>query len=151
MEAVSYPSVLSASQLLNADHAQVKSLCEVLVESYHQQDWFVVRAAFNRLEAALLAHISAEDDWLLPGYLLVAPNEASALERDHRGFRRQLAEIGVGIELHSVSARVVLDLVGQLREHAIREDHTLYPWADGALDPSVAASLREHLEARAAT
>jgi hypothetical protein len=151
METISYSRAVSPSNILDADHDRVEALCANLIEAYEQDDWGVVRAAFNRLEAALAAHIEAEEGWLLPGYRLVEPEEARALENDHIAFRRQLAEIGVGIELHSVSADMVRELVARLGEHAAREDRTLYRWADGGLERGLAASLRARLEARVAS
>ena len=151
METVSYSRVVSPSNILDADHDRVEALCDSLLEAYEQDDWCIVRAAFNRLEAALAAHIEAEEGWLLPGYRVAAPEEARALEGDHVAFRRQLAEIGVGIDLHCVSEVMVRGLVARLREHAAREDCTLYRWADGGLEPGLAASLRARLEARVAS
>ena len=151
METVSYSRVVSPSNILDADHDRLEALCDNLLEAYEQDDWCIVRAAFQRLDAALAAHIEAEEGWLLPGYRRAAPAEADALARDHVLFRRQLAEIGVGIDLHCVSAGMVRDLVARLREHAAREDRTLYRWADGGLEPGLAASLRARLEAQVAS
>jgi len=148
METIAYSKMVSPSSILDTDHDRIAALCDELLEAYGTDDWAVVRSAWGRFERALTAHIQAEETWLLPFYAIAEPAEAQALRRDHDVLRRRLDEIGFGIDLHCANDEVGREMVALLRDHARREDSTLYPWADQHLDPLVAAALRARLEQR---
>jgi iron-sulfur cluster repair protein YtfE (RIC family) len=102
---------LLLSQLCNQAEANVRPELE--------QTW-------DELERTLLLHLEHEELYLFPTLAREDRTEHDALARDHAEFRRLLAEIGVGVELHCVRLEVLRALAERLTAHAKREDETLY-------------------------
>lgn len=90
-----------------------------------------VAAATEALRSRVVAHFDAEERDLLPGYALVAPDDAAALLREHTSFREALARLDVATDLHLVRVDALEQLFASLRAHASRENAGLYRWAGG--------------------
>jgi hypothetical protein len=103
-----------------------------------------VCALWTRFDHELLAHMEAEERFVLPKFAHVDANEAMSLLREHGAIREQLLEIGVAIDLHQARYARALELVEKLRAHAGREDHLLYRWADQNLDATQVAAALAH-------
>lgn len=116
-----------------ADHAEISALLDEVLVAFRCGDRDVAAAAFTRFEKRLGAHLSLEDELLLPELERIDPKEAAALAADHRQIRTRLTELGLGVDLHLTRASAVSELVEMLRAHAHREDALLYRWADEAL------------------
>lgn len=107
-----------------------------------------VRQIWNQLERGLLAHIEAEERFMLPAFARIDRQEAVALLREHALLRELLLELGVAVDLHLLRYDRSAELVEALRSHARREDKLLYQWASDHLDPEQVKAALAHASAR---
>ncbi|HEX2685563.1 MAG TPA: hemerythrin domain-containing protein [Kofleriaceae bacterium] len=107
-----------------------------------------VRELWTELDHGLLAHMEAEERFVLPAFARFDHEEAIALLREHGGIREQLLELGVAVDLHCIRFEQSREFIQRLRAHAAREDKLLYRWADSRLDAPLVAAARHHVEAR---
>jgi len=133
-----YTFMVRSHQHLDELYAQLLSAME--------SDAPDVQALWTRFDHELLAHMEAEERYVLPRFAHVDENEAMALLREHGTIRAQLLEIGVAVDLHAARYTRALDLVEKLRAHAGREDHLLYRWADQNLDASLVTAAMAHAD-----
>src|SRR5689334_3535632 len=59
-----------------------------------------LRALWAELEHEVLAHLEAEERYVVPAFARVDREEALALLREHGQVREYLLELGVAIDLH---------------------------------------------------
>lgn len=117
-------------ELLLADHHhQIEALCSALSRAMRANDSRAVIEEFRALEHAVIEHLDAEEEDVLPAYSLYAPADAQTIRATHAELRRRMYKIGVDIELHRARADVVDDLVTALRLHATHEERGMYRWA----------------------
>jgi hypothetical protein len=102
---------------------------------------------WRSFEGQVLAHIQAEEDAILPAYAQAAPEAAAGIRADHQRLRELLARLGVEIDLHEIRLRTVKAMLESLRDHADREDRSMYPWAQRSLPLPRLVALRERVEA----
>jgi len=133
-----YTFMVRSHQHLDELYAQLLSAME--------SDAPDVQALWTRFDHELLAHMEAEERYVLPRFAHVDENEAMALLREHGMIRGQLLEIGVAVDLHAARYTRALELVEQLRAHAGREDHLLYRWADQNLDAALVTAAMAHAD-----
>src|SRR3569623_1494208 len=105
-----------------------------------------VQALWTQLDHEMIAHMEAEERYVLPRFAHVDADEAMALLREHVTIRSQLLDIGVAVDLHAARYTRALDLVEQLRAHAGREDRLLYRWAVLNLDASLVTAAMAHAD-----
>ncbi len=117
-------------RLLLAEHhrALEEAGSELLARTYADEPRSLA-AEYRVFEREVLDHLAAEELVILPGYQAAAPREAAAIRADHAEIRQQLFRVGLEIDLHLIRAHTVERLLSQLREHALREDMAMYPWA----------------------
>jgi hemerythrin-like domain-containing protein len=118
-------------------HRQIEQLLDELKTLSRGDDSRALCAAWARFDRALEDHMRAEEEHLLPAFFDAHPVEARELLRDHAEIRRLVSELGVTVELHQLRADLADRLIERLREHARREDRSLYPWAARHLRPSL--------------
>ena len=107
-----------------------------------------VRLLWTELDHGLLAHMEAEERFVLPVFAHVDQDEARALLREHGLLREQLLQLGVAVDLHYLryeASRVFADL---LAHHAGREENLLYRWADERLAPDTIERVKRHIGGR---
>lgn len=123
-------------ELLLPDHHRLieRRLAELCAES-RGDDRPALRACWDRFESALADHLRAEEQFILPEFGRTNPDEARALLAEHTRIRALVAELGVGVDLHQLSAPIAEQLTAALTAHARREDAVLYPWAARHLLP----------------
>ncbi len=124
--------------LLPDHHRQLEALFVEVCNEARGDDSRALCRLWSRFESELEAHMRAEELHLLPAFTEEDPVEACAIEADHAEIRRLVAELGVGVDLHTLRATTADLLIARLRGHARREDRVLYPWA--------AAHLRRRAE-----
>jgi hemerythrin-like domain-containing protein len=107
-----------------------------------------VRNLWTELERGLLAHMEAEERFVLPAFARFDQEEARALLREHGQIREYLLEFGVEIDLHVIRFKRSGEFIEALRSHARREEQLLYQWADKKLDGGLARSAMEHASSR---
>jgi len=130
---------------LHQDHERLDALFEELLNRVHVDDREGAQACWSRFERALLGHLEAEEQSMLPVFDREDKREADAIREEHEKIRALVAELGAGLEIHVVREETVERFVRFLREHAAREEKRLYRWADQGLAEASRASLLERL------
>jgi hypothetical protein len=131
--------------LLSQDHARLDQLFDRLLAAFHADDREEAAVLWNAFETGLEAHMVLEEQRILPEFAKVDSAEAAQLAREHVAIRSSLAELGVAMDLHQTKAAAIDRLVGDLREHAKREDALMYRWASSNLSGDVETSVRSQL------
>ncbi len=86
--------------------------------------------ALQRLERRLHGHLEGEERYLLGPLADARPVEVAALRADHRRLLDELEALSVEAVLGCLVRPRIDALVCDLRDHARREDESLYRWAD---------------------
>lgn len=115
--------------LLPEHHAAIERACVLLRTSALADDPLDLVARYRALEHALLAHMNAEEELLLPAYALQFPDDAAAIRAAHEALRHDLYRLGVDVELRCLRLGAIDRMIATLRDHAAHEDRLLYPWA----------------------
>lgn len=127
------PATYEPRLLFDEHHAEIEALCNALRESLYKDDPLEVIASYRTLERAVLEHMRAEEDTILPAYTTHAPKDAAVIVATHDELRRRLFRLGVDAELHCVRAPSIDELIAALRAHAAHENREMYPWAESHL------------------
>jgi iron-sulfur cluster repair protein YtfE (RIC family) len=123
-------AIMRVREELMGEHQRVEVLLREMQAAVRRDDPRELCATWTKFEEALSAHMRFEEEALLPRFAEIDPSEATALRTEHDELRRQLAELGVCADLHTLRADVTDQLLEKLRAHAKREDGFLYAWAD---------------------
>jgi hypothetical protein len=122
------------SLLLPRDHARLDAMLASILELVHVDLPPQLSARWALYEDGLLAHLDAEEMYLLPELSRHDARRAAVIRAEHATLRAHLAEVGVGLELHIVREDQMQRLAAFLRRHAQAEEADVYRWADGNLD-----------------
>jgi hypothetical protein len=142
------PPEIGLVSALHAQHLRIDAQLKRMQDLATGDDRDAMRACWDELEQALLAHLDLEEMHLLPR---VRPEVARGVRAEHDALRTKLGEIGIALDLHTVRAEQIERLAAELRDHAAREDSGLYPEAERAVEPHVKTPLmRRFRTARAA-
>ena len=133
--------------VLEADHSYLDELLASVVEAARRDDGRALGAAWGAFERHLLTHLDTEEMLLLPLLRAEHTQEVEGLRADHNAIRRELGELDLAIDRHSVRVEEIEKLAAQLRDHASREHGWLYPWAERSLDETRASHLVRRLRA----
>ena len=118
---------------LRHDHAQLEELLVKLSDDADSSDPRLLQETWGKFESCLTRHLRKEEQELLPRFVASHPDEVRSTLSEHQRIRELVAELGVGVDLHTVRKEVLLGLVRRLREHAQAEDRSLYGWVREAL------------------
>ncbi len=113
-----------------ADHRRLDVVLEQLLASFEANDRDGVARLWTEFESGLLAHLDAEEAHLVPALLRASERDARVILGEHKHIRLRLAELGVGIDLHTVRLESARHFIDELRAHAYNEDRLLYRFAD---------------------
>lgn len=136
---------------LTRSHEDLRELLGKLLAAMEANARDDVRVLWNQLDHGLLAHMEAEERFVLPVFAHVDHEEARALLREHGQLRELLLQLGVAVDLHCLRYEASRELVELLAHHAAREESLLYRWADKRLEPSAIERVKQHIGARHAT
>jgi Hemerythrin HHE cation binding domain len=125
---------------IHRDLARLMAAVEVDARADIHSNWVV-------LESELLAHMEAEERYVLPAFARIELGEARALLAEHASLRDQLLELAVAVELHYARIEMCEKLVATLEAHIKRETALLYRWAATRLDDRLGLAARRHIEA----
>lgn len=132
---------------LDQDHRELSQLLWRLSQDARDPSGLELQATWRELEHRLLAHLDAEEQFLLPLVEASHPFQVECTRREHGEIRRIVAELGIAVELHTVRESAISELVRTIDEHAEREDRTLYRFAGEkasvAVQHRIALALRE--------
>jgi iron-sulfur cluster repair protein YtfE (RIC family) len=104
-----------------------------------------VQALWCELDHELLAHMEAEERFVLPAFAKVDHAEALAILREHGQARELLFDLGVAVDLHCLRYERSAELIHLLIHHAEREERLLYRWADRELSAETVEAVKRHL------
>ncbi len=144
---MSHTEAATFRNLLSQDHQRLDAMLENVLELVHVDVRPQLNERWAAYEDGILAHLDAEEMFLLPGLKAHDPACAARISEDHAKIRELLAEIGVGLDLHIVREDQVRELALFLRAHAKMEEVPLYTWADTNLPTGRLASLMRRLNA----
>jgi hemerythrin superfamily protein len=131
---------------LSEDHARLRQLFDDLVNAAEGADAPTLDRVWGDFESGLLAHMDAEEKYLLGPFEQTHPEETRQILDEHARIRALVADLGVRTELHTLRKGVVDALVRELEQHSAREDRLLYRWAEQATDEETQRSLLDHLD-----
>lgn len=144
---------------LNKKTKERHTAAELSAEHDHLEQWFLdltARAAtgdhrecdavWSAFAEQLESHMAFEEREIFPRYIqrgAVEAELAQTLIEEHQAIRAQMETLGVELQLHLPSAKAISSFLDKLREHARREQETLYPWleANKAAGPSRPATV----------
>jgi hypothetical protein len=141
------PATGGALAFLSESHAAMNALIGQLLDAL-EIGAPGVRELWHELDQGVLAHLEAEERFVLPGFARIDPEEALALVREHGRIREQLLEVGAAVSVGHIRFDQSRALIGLLRAHADREEELVYRWADARLEPRLITAARRHLSAR---
>jgi hemerythrin superfamily protein len=131
---------------MQASHSALAGLAQELLAAVRANDRDSIHSLWVRFETQLLAHLEAEERYVLPAFARAVPDEALALIREHGTLREHILQTGVAIELHQVRLAMFEQFLAELLEHAKREEGVLYRWASTMIDRKLALLARRHIE-----
>lgn len=132
-------------EYLCGSHADLDRQLDRLIAAIEANDP-ELRRRWNRVEAELLAHMDAEERFVLPSFAHVDLAESTGLLREHGRLRERMLELGVAIDLHYVRIPMCMELVELLRAHAYREQKILYRWVATSLHPELLRATVHRIE-----
>lgn len=135
-------------QYMTRSHDLLRKLLERVLAAIESNDREAVRDVWTQLDHQLLAHMEAEERFVLPVFAHVDREEARALLREHGQLREQLLELGVAVDLHVTRYARSREFAELLERHANREEALLYRWADEKLAPDTLERVKRHAAAR---
>ncbi len=120
-------------QLLREHEALEQSFLDLTTRAT-EGDWEDVDAVWDAFAAKLEKHLKFEEKDLFEAFAQRGTEQKAEVEKlreEHSEIRRTLAELGVHIQLHLVTAETIKAFVERLRDHAKHEDGAFYPWVEG--------------------
>jgi hemerythrin-like domain-containing protein len=124
-------------------HVHLERNLERLRDAVEGADSAALVNEWDQFEAALRAHLEAEEERLFPTVEASVPGAVRAARDAHASIRRRLDELGMQVQLHTIRLEVVDDFLEELRAHKEAEDRGLYPAADELLEPGAKARAIE--------
>ena len=109
---------------LAQDHRDIEAALESLVQRSATSSP-ALRVTFSGLETRLMGHMATEEHYLLPLVEVSHPDYAERIRIEHARIRQLVSELGLAIELHTVRAAQIAELIQVLRQHAEYEDRTV--------------------------
>jgi hypothetical protein len=83
----------------------------------------------SHLSRQLLAHLAAEEEFLLPKFRQTNASEAASLEAEHASIRDLVDRIEADAASGTLRPESLERLLGAVASHARHEKATFYPWA----------------------
>jgi hypothetical protein len=131
---------------LATDHRVLDDLVFRLVHDVDASSHRNLQATWCEFEHRLLSHMDVEEQILLPLLEASQRAEVERTRREHTRIRGLVCELGIAIELRTVSQSAIKQLLQVLHAHSEREDRLLYRQAgersSAAVQHRVAATLR---------
>lgn len=133
-------------QLLDQHHREIEDACLAILSAGFADEPRDLARVWGDVEHKLLDHMMAEEQFLLPAYQRVDPENAQDLRDQHARLRERAYEIGVAIQLHTIRCEQLQQFVADLRAHARNEEASLYRWADQHLGADLRRRVRAWLQ-----
>ncbi|MBK8172394.1 MAG: hemerythrin domain-containing protein [Sandaracinaceae bacterium] len=127
------PNPVDLREALSSEHRELEKKMQFILDCVQRGDAEDMRESWAAFADTLREHLDEEERDMLPVFEQLNPALALHIRADHAKIRAGLDERAIEIELHTVRANKTAEFIALLREHAAREDGTLYAWAK---DPS---------------
>lgn len=124
------------------DHREIERLLVELRDAVEGAEAPTIQQIWSAFERRLMAHLDAEDRYLLPLIESARPEASRKIREEHAQIRRQVAQLGLECDLHMVRKSKADDLINRLRRHAAWEDEQFYPFLDDLTRRPVVGRLR---------
>ena len=128
-------------QTMHDQHVRMSSMLSDMQKLVTGDDRDAMRAAWAKLENAVLEHLKLEELHFVPAIAKRDASTAQAVHTEHDAIRASIAEIGMELDLHTARAESIERLAEALRAHALREEERLYPAAEETLTPAAKDSV----------
>jgi hemerythrin-like domain-containing protein len=132
-------------ELLCRDHARLEGFLQAVQAAFDAEDSEKIASTWSRFEPELLAHLEAEEQFLIPALFRRNQREGRTLLEEHRHIRARLTELRPGVDHRHAQARTASAFIDELRAHARHEDSVLYQWADDNVEERDRQSLLRFL------
>jgi hemerythrin superfamily protein len=139
---------MTVRQSLGSDHEAINQRLSDLADAVEGANFPTILEVFREVDRGLRAHMHGEERYLFGHFEKSHPEQIRALREDHDRFHRQLDELMIQTELHTLRKERIDALIDALRAHAARENDTLYRWADEPLYETQRDALFAFLEER---
>ena len=117
------------TRLMN-DHRALEGLLAQLATAVEGANPAELCEQWTRFEIDLRDHLDTEERCLFPLVASAHRGEIEELRAEHQHIRRALSALGVEVDLHTLRKASVDEFIVYLRQHASREDRSLYQWLD---------------------
>ena len=137
---------MSFHEAMLQDHLKLDTMLESLIDAARAGDRDELGRRWDIFESVLLAHVDAEEMFMLPALARHDPARAKAIHDEHAKIREVLATAALALDLHTMKEEHLVELRVKIEEHARSEEVDFYRWADEALPQTTLASIRRRLE-----
>ncbi len=127
------------------DNSRLETLGRRVAACVEANDPHGALAEWGAFEGALLRRLDLEEMHVLPRFAAVSPADARRLRDENVGFRTELGEIGIALELHVAKKPMFDDLAVRIRRHVDREGELINGRAARTLPKRVAEVLLRRL------
>jgi hypothetical protein len=110
---------------MTRSHRDLRDLLTRLLAAMEANARDDVRSLWTELDHGLLAHMEAEERFVLPTFAHVDREEARALLREHGVLRDELLKLGIAVDLHYARYEWSREFAVVLERHAEREERLL--------------------------
>lgn len=114
--------------LLNEEHRSLEATFERLFVKFQAGDRDAVRECWLRLDSELRGHLHDEETLMLPSFQRFDPKAVARIREEHAKILHQLEQLGIDLDLHSLSRRSAEAFRTMLQKHAQYEQKVFYPW-----------------------
>lgn len=116
---------------LPEEHQRLNEVFQSLLNCASTGDWRSCDQTWDGFCEALLKHLELEETAFFPRFMEEGVRERRATQElllDHDEIRRQLHELGLSIQLHTIRAETIATFISAMRQHAKKEDELFHPW-----------------------
>lgn len=125
------------------DHRRLDGLLARLLGALEIHDGAASLEIWRELDPALLGHMDAEEEHLLPALHLAREREARVIIQEHRHLRERWKELGDALSRPAAALGMLRDFVDVFRAHARGEEKILYQWTDAHVaEPHRSSAIR---------
>lgn len=125
-----------AREKLLAEHRFLDEQYQTLLEAARASDLQTLSTLWTGFERRLIAHMDGEERYILAVLEARHAQIVTSIRDEHHRIRNLIATVGMSTDLHAVRLRALEDLGKLLREHAAREEKSIYQIAARDLDCS---------------
>ncbi|MFJ6070702.1 hemerythrin domain-containing protein [Streptomyces sp. NPDC093065] len=120
---------LASIDELTREHDEVVALISRVRTARGAGDTVAAADLARRIAAVLTPHTRVEEHGLFPAMAAEFPGRIAALEAEHRRIEAVLAEAADGVPADPAWPDRLLDVLGLLREHILKEQDGVFPAA----------------------